>query len=105
METSTERIVKEWLDDKLNEDILSKYYMIFNKFEDEGFIDSAKSALFGKILADAVHIVFTFKTPYKSKMGAEKSQIVTLDELQELFRLFGSRSEKIKMVINKATTV
>jgi hypothetical protein len=61
MEAVARGVIEQAIDDELTERRLELSYNTFKRFEEEGYIKSAESAIFGKIYAEAFNYFVNYK--------------------------------------------
>jgi hypothetical protein len=83
MEAVARGVVEQAIDDELNERRLELSYNTFKRFEKNGYLKSAESAMFGKIYAEA----FNYFVNYKM----HSREPIELHEMEEFERVIDRR--------------
>ncbi len=95
MEAVARGVVEQAIDDELTDTRLEINMSTFRKYEEEGIVDSAESAMFGKIYAEA----FSFFVNYKMYT----KEPISLQEMEEFERVIDRRVFEIKNRIRHLT--
>jgi hypothetical protein len=91
MEAVARGVVEQAIDDELNERRLELSYNTFKRFEGMGLLDSAESAMFGKIYSEA----FSYFVNYKM----HTREPIHLHEMEEFEKIIDRRVLEIKQKI------
>ena len=91
MEAMARGVIEHAIDDELTENRLELSYNTFKKFEEIGMINSAESAMFGKIYSEA----FNFFVNYKM----HNEEPIKLEEMEEFEKVIERRVFEIKSKI------
>ena len=83
MEAVARGIIEQAIDDELTEKRLELTYGTFKRFEEEGYLKSSESAMFGKIYAEAFNYFVNYKMYSKDP--------ISLHEMEEFERIFDRR--------------
>jgi hypothetical protein len=74
MEAVARGVIEQAIDDELTEKRLELSLKTFKRFEDEGYIKSAESAMFGKIYAEAFNYFVNYKMYCKDPISFEEME-------------------------------
>ncbi len=88
MEAVARGVVEQAIDDELSDRRLELSHSTFRRFEELGIIDSAESAMFGKIYSEA----FSYFINYKM----HSREAISLQEMEEFERVIDRRLMEIK---------
>ena len=88
MEAVARGVVEQAIDGELSDRRLELNYNTFKRFEKEGLLESAESAMFGKIYSEA------FSYFINSKMHSKEP--ISLYEVEEFEKVFDRRIQEIK---------
>ena len=88
MEAIARGVVEQAIDDELNERRLELSFNTFKRFEGEGFLKSAESAMFGKIYSEA----FSYFVNYKMYT----QEPISFHEMEEFEKIIDRRVLEIK---------
>jgi len=88
MEAVARGVVEQAIDDELSERRLELNFNTFKRFEEEGLIESAESAMFGKIYSEAFSYFVNYKMYSKNP--------ISLDEMEEFERVIDRRVMEIR---------
>lgn len=88
MESVARGVVEQAIDDELSDRRLELNHNTFKRFEEMGIIESAESAMFGKIYAEA----FSYFINYKMY----SREPISLREMEEFERVIDRRVMEIK---------
>ncbi len=88
MEAVARGIVEQAMDDELSDRRLELSYNTFKHFEKEGLLESAESAMFGKIYSEA----FSYFVYYKM----HSKETISLTEMEEFEKVIDRRAHEIK---------
>ena len=88
MEAVARGVVEQAIDDELSDRRLELSYNTFKRFEKEGLLESAESAMFGKIYSEA----FSFFINYKM----HSKEPISLYEVEEFEKVIDRRVQEIK---------
>lgn len=91
MEAVARGVVEQAIDDELKERRLELSYNTFKRFEGEGFLASAESAMFGKIYSEAFSYFVNYKMHTKDP--------ISLHEMEEFEKIIDRRVLEIKSKI------
>ena len=91
MEAVARGVVEQAIDDELSDRRLELSYNTFKRFEKEGLLESAKSAMFGKIYSEAFSYFINYKIHSKES--------ISLYEVEEFERVIDRRVQEIKSKI------
>ncbi len=91
MEAVARGVVEQAIDDELNQRRLELSYNTFKRFESEGLLVSAESAMFGKVYSGA----FSYFVNYK--MHSKKP--IKLNEMEEFEKIIDRRVLEIRSKI------
>jgi len=83
MEAVARGIVEQAIDDELQEKRLELTFNTFKRFEEEGYLKSSESAMFGKIYAEAFNYFVNYKMYSKDP--------ISLHEMEEFERIIDRR--------------
>jgi len=83
MEAVARGVIEQAIDDELSERRLELSFNTFKRFEEEGYLKSAESAMFGKIYAEAFNYFVNFKLHSKDP--------ISLSEMEEFERVIDRR--------------
>jgi hypothetical protein len=88
MEAVARGVVEQAIDDELNERRLELSFNTFKRFEGDGSLSSAESAMFGKIYSEA----FSYFVNYKM----HTKEAISLHEMEEFEKIIDRRVFEIK---------
>jgi hypothetical protein len=88
MEAVARGVVEQAIDDELSDRRLELSHSTFRRFEELGIIESAESAMFGKIYSEA----FSYFINYKM----HSREAISLQEMEEFERVIDRRVMEIK---------
>ena len=88
MEAVARGVVEQAIDDELSDRRLELSYNTFKRFEKEGLLESAESAMFGKIYSEAFSYFINYKMHSKEP--------ISLYEVEEFERVIDRRVQEIK---------
>lgn len=91
MEAVARGVVEQAIDDELSDRRLELSYNTFKRFEKEGLLESAESAMFGKIYSEAFSYFINYKIHSKES--------ISLYEVEEFERVIDRRVQEIKSKI------
>ena len=91
MEAVARGVVEQAIDDELSDRRLELSYNTFKRFEKEGLLESAESAMFGKIYSEAFSYFINYKMHSKEP--------ISLYEVEEFERVIDRRVQEIKSKI------
>ncbi len=83
MEAVTRGVVEQAIDDELDERRLELSFNTFKRFEENGYLKSAESAMFGKIYAEAFNYFINYKM--------HSREPIELHEMEEFERVIDRR--------------
>jgi len=83
MEAVARGVVEQAIDEELTDRRLEYSYSLFKRFEEEGVIKSAESAMFGKIYAEAFNYLINYKMHTRKPLS--------LGEMEEFDRVIRRR--------------
>jgi hypothetical protein len=83
MEAVARGVIEQAIDDELTERRLELSFNTFRRFEEEGYLKSAESAMFGKIYAEAFNYFVNYKMHCKDP--------ISLDEMEEFEKVIDRR--------------
>jgi len=83
MEAVARGVIEQAIDDELTEKRLELNLNTFKRFEEEGYVKSAESAMFGKIYAEAFNYFVNYKMYNKDP--------ISLEEMEEFERVIDRR--------------
>ena len=83
MEAVARGVIEQAIDDELSERRLEFSFNTFKRFEEEGYLKSAESAMFGKIYAEAFNYFVNFKLHSKDP--------ISFREMEEFERVIDRR--------------
>jgi hypothetical protein len=88
MEAVARGVVEQAIDDELTDRRLELSYNTFKRFEKEGLLVSAESAMFGKIYSEAFSYFINYKMHSKEP--------ISLYEVEEFERVIDRRIQEIR---------
>ena len=88
MEAVARGVIEQVIDDELSDRRLEINLNTFKRFEEEGVLESAESAMFGKIYAEAFNYFVNYKMFSK--------ETITLNEMNEFEQVFDRRMLEIR---------
>ncbi len=88
MEAVARGVVEQAIDDELSDRRLELSYNTFKRFEKEGLLESAESAMFGKIYSEAFSYFINYKMHSKEP--------ISLYEVEEFEKVIDRRVQEIK---------
>ena len=88
MEAVARGIVEQAMDDELTDRRLELSYNTFKQLEKEGLLESAESAMFGKIYSEAFSHFVYYKMHFK--------EAISLTEMEEFGKVIDRRAHEIK---------
>ena len=88
MEAVARGVVEQAIDNELSDRRLELSYNTFKRFEKEGLLESAESAMFGKIYSEAFSYFINYKMHSKEP--------ISLYEVEEFEKVIDSRVQEIK---------
>jgi hypothetical protein len=88
MEAVARGVVEQAIDDELSDRRLELSYNTFKRFEKEGLLKSAESAMFGKIYSEAFSYFINYKMHSKEP--------ISLYEVEEFEKVIDRRVQEIK---------
>ena len=91
MEAVARGVVEQAIDDELSDRRLELSYNTFKRFEMEGLLESAESAMFGKIYSEAFSYFINYKMHSKEP--------ISLYEVEEFEKVIDRRVQEIKCKI------
>jgi hypothetical protein len=91
MEAVARGVIEQAIDDELTEKRLELNLNTFKRFEEEGYVKSAESAMFGKIYAEAFNYFVNYKMYNKDP--------ISLEEMEEFERVIDRRILEIRSKI------
>ncbi len=91
MEAVARGVVEQAIDDELTDRRLELSYNTFKRFEKEGLLESAESAMFGKIYSEAFSYFINYKMHSKEP--------ISLYEVEEFEKVIDRRIQEIKSKI------
>jgi hypothetical protein len=83
MEAVARGVIEQAIDDELTERRLELSYNTFKRFEEEGYLKSSESAMFGKIYAEAFNYFVNYKIHRKAP--------ISLHEMEEFEKVIDRR--------------
>jgi hypothetical protein len=83
MEAVARGVIEQAIDDEVTEQRLELSFNTFKRFEEEGYLKSAESAMFGKIYAEAFNYFVNYKMHTKDP--------ISLNEMEEFERVIDRR--------------
>jgi len=83
MEAVARGVIEQAIDDELTDKRLELNLNTFKRFEEEGYVKSAESAMFGKIYAEAFNYFVNYKMYNKDP--------ISLEEMEEFERVIDRR--------------
>ena len=83
MEAIARGVIEQAIDNELTEKRLELNFNTFKRFEEEGYLKSAESAMFGKIYAEAFNYFVNYKMHSKCS--------INLREMEEFERVIDRR--------------
>ncbi|MBD3171953.1 hypothetical protein GF326_05725 [Candidatus Bathyarchaeota archaeon] len=83
MEAVARGVVEQAIDDELDERRLELSFNTFKRFEENGYLKSAESAMFGKIYAEAFNYFINYKM--------HSREPIELHEMEEFERVIDRR--------------
>jgi hypothetical protein len=95
MEALARGVVEQAIDDELSDRRLELNLNTFKRFEEMGVVESAESAMFGKIYAEAFSYFINYKMHCKEN--------ISLKEMEEFERVIDRRVLEIKSKIRHLT--
>ena len=93
MEAELRGKIEEFLDQTLSEKSLRNHYVYYKFFEQEGLLDSVKSAMVGAIFSKVLE--------YYSHLKWERGERGRQEEVDQLLRIIIRRGMEIKNKINQ----
>ena len=91
MEAVARGVIEQAIDDELTEKRLELNLNTFKRFEEEGYLKSAESAMFGKIYGEAFNYFMNYKMHCKTDISYE--------EMEEFERVMDRRIFEIRSKI------
>ena len=91
MEPALRGILEKVIDDELSDDKLESNYRIFMNFKNRGLVESAPSAMFGRIYTRTYNAWLEYK--------ANDDKPVSQSEAKEFGRIFETRAVEIRSKI------
>jgi len=88
MEAVARGVVEQAIDDELSDRRLELSYNTFKRFEKQGLLESAESAMFGKIYSEAFSYFINYKMHSKEP--------ISLYEVEEFENVIDRRVQEIK---------
>jgi len=88
MEAVARGVVEQAIDNELSDRRLELSYNTFKRFEKEGLLESAESAMFGKIYSEAFSYFINYKMHSKEP--------ISLYEVEEFEKVIDRRVQEIK---------
>ena len=74
MEAVARGVIEQAIDDELSEKRLELSLKTFKRFEQEGYLKSAESAMFGKIYAEAFNYFINYKIHHNNPISLEEME-------------------------------